>query len=137
MVNKIISDSFETLGQVVKQTGDDIAENIGLKPSTDLGTSEQSSQQAQQKAQDDQTKKKEAQQKAQTRKRYQELQGEIRQIQVQRSQEMVKYSKPGFTEEEKQQKQIQQLEEKKEDKLPPLPVQRASKKTESMRGVSG
>ncbi len=148
MVNKLVSDSFETLGdaaksatvqvkQIVKQIGDDAAESLGLKPQTDQGTSEQNSQQAQQKAQDDQLKKQQAQQNAQVRKRYQQLQGEIKQIQAQRNQEMVKYSQPGFTDEEKQQKQIQQLQEKKEDKLPPLPVQRASKKTESMRGASG
>ncbi len=56
MANKLVADSFETLGGVVKQAGDDIAENIGLKPQSDTGTSEQSGQ-PQQQAQADQIKK--------------------------------------------------------------------------------
>jgi len=39
MVNKIVADSFETLGGAVKQVGDDIAENLGLKPVDSAGTS--------------------------------------------------------------------------------------------------
>ncbi len=69
--------------------------------------------------------------------RYRQIQEEIKQMQGKRQQEMIKYSQPGFTDEQKQQNQIKQLEEKKEDKLSPLPVQRASQKTEKLRGVSG
>jgi len=134
MANKIISDSFEILGGAVKQIGDDIAENVGLKTPPDTGTSEQGGQPQQQTPQ--KTKEDKAEKKK-TATRYRQLQEEIRQIQLKRSQEMVKYSQPGLTDEEKQEKQIQQLEEKSEDKLPPLPVQRVSRKTESMRGTSG
>lgn len=128
MANKIVADSFETLGGAVKKAGDDIVENIGLKPADSAGTSEQASQ-PQQQAQTNQIKKSVA--------RYRQIQEEIKQMQVKRSQEMVKYSQPGFTDEPKQQNQIKQLEVKKEEKLPPLPVQRASQKTERLRGVSG
>jgi len=128
MVNKIVADSFETLGGAVKQVGDDIAENLRLKPVDSAGTSEQTGQQ-QQQAQASRIKKSVA--------RYRQLQEEIKQLQTKRSQEMVKYGEPGFTDEQKQQSRIKQLEVGKEDKLPPLPVQRASKKTESLRGVSG
>jgi len=136
MVNKIVADSFETLGGAVKQVGDDIAENLGLKPADSAGTSEQTSQQ-QQKTQDDKIKKMDKAGKKKTAVRYRELQEEIKQIQLKRNQEMTKYHEPGFTDQQKEQNQIKQLEENKEDKLPPLPVQRASKKTESLRGVSG
>lgn len=136
MVNKIVADSFETLGKTVKQMGDDVAENIGLKPANTAGTNEQGGQQQQVK-QDDQLKKVEAQKKAAARKRYRELREEIKQLQEKRKQEMLKYNRPGFTDEQKQQNQVRQLEEKKEDKLPPLPAQRAQRKTEMLRGVSG
>lgn len=125
MVNKVVADSFETL-----------AENVGLKPINDQGTAEQGGQQ-QQQAKAAQIKKIDEAGKKKAVARYQEIQAEIKQMQVKRKQEMVKYSQPGFTDEQKQQKQIKQLEEKKEDKLPPLPVQRASQKTEKLRGVSG
>ena len=137
MVNKIVTDSFETLGGTVKQVGDDIAENLGLKPADSAGTSEQTSQQQQQMAQDDKVKKMDDAGKKKATARYRELQEEIKQLEAKRSREMVKYNEPGFTDDQKQQNQIKQLEEKKEKKLPPLPVQRASKKTESLRGVSG
>lgn len=144
---KIVSDSFETLGgsakavsgqvkQVVKGIGDDIAESIGIKPVT-AGTNEQGGQQQQQQKSDDQIKKMEAESKAKARKKYQQINSEIKQLQEKRQQEAVKYRQPGLTDKEKQENQIKQLEEKKEDKLPPLPVQRASKKTEALRGVSG
>lgn len=136
MVNKIVADSFETLGKAVKQVGDDIAENVGLKPINDQGTAEQGSQQ-QQQAKAAQIKKMDEAGKKKAVARYQQLQAEIKRMQEKRSQEMVKYSQSGFTDEQKQQKQIKQLEEKKEDKLSPLPVQRASQKTEKLRGVSG
>jgi len=153
MSNKIIADSFETLSggakavagqatQIVKQIGEDAAESIGLKSADSAGTSEQGGQQKSQ-IQDDQTKKKEAQKNSLVRKRYKELQEEIKNLQIKRKQETVKYNQPGFTDEEKQQRQIKQLEEKSsptgatDDKLPPLPVQRAQRKTEKLRGVSG
>jgi len=135
MVNKVVADSFETLGKTVKQVGDDIAENIGLKPADSAGTSEQAGQQ--QQAQTNQIKKMVEAGKKKAVARYRQIQEEIKQMQGKRSQEMVKYSQPGFTGEQKQQNQIKQLEEKKEDKLPPLPVRRASQKTEKLRGVSG
>ncbi len=143
MVNKIVADSFETLGRAVKQVGDDIAENIGLKPQSDTGTSEQSSQQ--QQAQTNKIKKMDEAGKKKAVARYHQIQEEIRQMQGKRSQEMVKYSQPGFTDEEKQKNQIKQLEEKPsfakatdgKNELPPLPVRRASQKTEKLRGVSG
>ncbi len=135
MANKIVADSFETLGKVVKQAGDDIAENIGLKPQPDTGSSKQTDQQ--QNAQNDQLKKTAAAGKKKAVARYRQIQEEIKKMQGKRQQEMIKYSQPGFTDEQKQQNQIKQLEEKKEDKLPPLPVQRASQKTEKLRGVSG
>jgi len=136
MANKLVTDSFETLGGVVKQAGDDIAENVGLKPADSAGTSEQSGQ-PQQQAQSNQIKKMVEAGKKKAVARYRQIQEEIRQMQGKRGQEMVKYSQPGFTGEQKQQNQIKQLEEKKEDKLPPLPVRRASQKTEKLRGVSG
>ena len=154
MANKIIADSFETLSggvkavagqanQIVKQIGKDAAESIGLKPPAE-GTSEQGGQQKSQ-PQDDQVKKMEAQKNSVVRKRYKELQEEIKQLQVKRKQETVNYSQPGFTDEEKQQRQIKQLEEKPsfakatdgKNELPPLLVQRAQRKTEKLRGVSG
>ena len=147
MPKQIITDSFETLGgvvkaaggqvkQMVKGMGDDVVESVGIKPPADSGTSESGGQQ-QNKPQDDQIKKMDARQKTAARKRYTEIQEEIKQLQVKRQQDMVKYRQPGFTDEQKQKNQVKQLEEKKEDKLPPLPAQRASQKTEKMRGVSG
>ncbi len=144
MVNKIVADSFETLGRAVKQVGDDIAENIGLKPQSDTGTSEQAGQQ-QQQAQANQIKKMDEAGKKKAVARYRQIKEEIKQMQGKRSQEMVKYSQPGFTDEEKQKNQIKQLEEKPsfakatdgKNELPPLPVRRASQKTEKLRGVSG
>ncbi len=144
MANKLVADSFETLGGVVKQAGDDIAENIGLKPQSDTGTSEQSGQ-PQQQAQADQIKKMDEAGKKKAVARYRQIQEEIKQMQGKRRQEMVKYSQPGFTDEEKQKNQIKQLEEKPsfakatdgKNELPPLPVRRASQKTEKLRGVSG
>lgn len=143
MVNKIVADSFETLGKTVKQVGDDIAENIGLKPAESAGTSEQTGQQ--QQAQANQIKKMDEAGKKKSVAHYRQIQEEIRQMQGRRSQEMVKYSQPGFTDGQKQPGQIKQLEEKPsfakatdgKNELPPLPVRRASQKTEKLRGVSG
>lgn len=137
MANKVITDSFETL-----------AENVGLKPQADQGTAEQGGQQ-QQQAQAAQIKKMDEVGKKKAVVRYRQLQEEIKQLQVKRSQDVVKYRKPGFTDEEKQQKEIKQLEEKPsfvppaggttagEKELPPLPARRAQRKTEMLRGVSG
>lgn len=158
MVNNIIAGSFETLGggaqkavgqvkQAIKQLGDDVAENIGIKPTEPMGTNEQGGQQQQVKP-DDQMKKAEAKQKSLVRKKYQQIQEEIKQIQQKRSQEMQKYHLPGNTDEEKQKNQIKQLEEKPpsvppsgtsagKGNLPPIPVQQSAHKTERFRGSSG
>lgn len=126
MVNKIVADSFETFGGAVKSAAGQV------KQESDTGTSEQAGQQQRQSAQ-----------KAVAR--YRQIQEEIKQLQTKRGQEMVKYNQPGFTDEEKQKNQIKQLEEKPsfakatdgKNELPPLPVRRASQKTEKLRGVSG
>lgn len=147
MPNKVISDSFETLTsvaqslaggakQVVKQMGNDVVESIGAKP-PQAGSSEQGSGAQQQQKSDDQIKKMDVKAKSVAKKRYNELQNEIKQLQVKRSQEMIKYHKPGLTDEEKQKNEIKQLEEKKpENKLPEV-IKQSAHKTEKFRGASG
>lgn len=148
MANQIITDSFETLGgamqsggkqvkQIVKKMGDDIAEGVGIQPSRDDSIPpEAKNPPAHNDAQYD--KIEQAAKKRQIAK-YKQLQDEILQLSKKRDQEMEKYHMPGFTDEQKKEKQVQQLQEGQspEKKLPPLPVQRAQKKTEMNRGASG
>ena len=148
MANKIVSDSFETLGgvikstgqqvkQTVKKTGDDVAESVGLKPADSAGTNEQGGQPQQQYKSDDQMKKMGDESKTEARKKYGEIITGIQKAQQKRTQDIQEYRKPGLTDKDKQEKQIKQLEEKKQDQLPPIPVQRERTKTERSRGVSG
>ncbi len=147
MPNKVVSDSFENLTSaaqnvvggaktVVKQMGNDVVENVGVKP-PQTGSSEQGGGTQPQQKTDDQIKKMDASAKNVARKRYVELQNEIKQLQQKRVQEMTKYHKPGNTDEEKQKNEIKQLEEKKpENKLPEV-VKQSAHKTEKFRGSSG
>lgn len=147
MPNKVVTDSFENLTSaaqnvvsgaktVVKQMGNDVVESIGVK-SPQAGSSEQGGGTQPQQKTDDQIKKMDASAKNVARKRYVELQNEIKQLQQKRVQEMTKYHKPGNTDEEKQKNEIKQLEEKKpENKLPEV-VKQSAHKTEKFRGSSG
>lgn len=154
MPKQIISDSFETLTGAAQTVVNDVVENIGIKP-PQAGSSEQGGGVQQQQKTDDQIKKMGASAKNVARKRYNELQDEIKQLQIKRRQDMIKYHQPGFTDEEKQKNQVKQLEEKPsfapadakavagkkaaagKESLPPFPVQQAAHKTEKFRGSSG
>lgn len=144
MPNKIIADSFETLGGVVQQggkqvvstvkkIGEDIKEQVGLKPKP--AAEEQKEKQPSLK--EEQTKKMEEMAKKRTAARYRQIQEEIKALAARREKELPKAvtGQPGFDEG----KMVKQLEEKKEQekKLPPLNVQRERSKIERMRGVSG
>lgn len=134
MPKQVVSDVFETLGGAAVGTAKKTAEELGLKPAPDEGKEVQPSLPAQTPEQ--WQKIKEAA-KSRAAARYRQIQEEIRLLQQKRKQELPKQviGKPGFSEE----KAVRQLEEKKEEekKLPPLPAQRASRKTEMFRGVSG
>lgn len=147
MPNQIISDSFETLGgmvqgagkqvkQIAKKMGEDVAEQLAIKQQQQQAQDEKT--QAPVQTEEQNRKIKEAGEKRAIAK-YEQLQEEIKQMGQKRTREIQKYRMPGFTDEEKQQKQIQQIQENKEPekKLPPLPVQRAQKRTEMNRGASG
>lgn len=144
MSKQIITDVFETLGGMAKQAGqqavsdtkkagEDALESLGLKPS-----SPKTEDQEQPAGPTEKTlQKMKTTDKKRTVANYQRLLGEIKQIQQRKKQEIPKQisGQPGFSEE----KAVKQLEEKKEEKkkLPPLPVQRATKKAEIFRGVAG
>lgn len=145
MPKQIIADVFETLGGAAKQTGqqavsnvkkagEDVWESLGIKSANKEESDEQ-------KKSPELAEKNLAKMKIADKKRaaanYQKLLGEIKQIQQRKKQEIPKQisGQPGFSEE----KAVKQLETKKEEKkkLPPLPIQRATKKAEVFRGVAG
>jgi len=147
MPKQIIADTFETLGKVVQSTGqqavsdvkkmgEEAALELGIKPPTQGGTDDN---QKVDQAKEEQIEKMAAVSKQKSLARYKQIQEEIRQIEQKRKRETPKQvsGKPGFDEG----KAVKQLETGKpaEDKkkLPPLPAQRASKKAEVFRGVSG
>lgn len=142
----IVSDVFETLGGMVKGTAKQAvsdAKKMGEQAAVELGLSQAKAKQDDQQkkpAQTEEQEKKIAQAaKMRTAAKYKQILEEIKQFQKKREQEIPKAvsGKPGFDEG----KAIKQLETgKPEDdkkKLPPLPVQRATKKTEMFRGASG
>lgn len=144
MANKIIADSFETLGNAVQQggkqvvstakkMGEDVLEQTGLK-SLPPAQNDQTNAPAHT---EEQYKKIEDAAKSRTIAKYKEIQTQIKAIEDKKKQEIPKEisGKPGFSEE----KAIKQLEVQKEekDKLPPLPARQASRKTEIFRGASG
>lgn len=146
MPKAIISDVFETLGGVaagvgqqavinVKAGAEDLAKAAGVK--VDDSTSPKSNELTPPAHTDEQYRKIENAAKARSAAKYKQIQEEIRQLEEKRKKELPKQitGKPGFSEE----KAVKQLEVKKEEekKLPPLPAQRASKKTEMFRGASG
>jgi len=142
MSNKFIADTFETLSGVVKsvgqqaasdakKAGEDVAIDLGLKPAQRPPSGDQVSVSNQT---EEQTKKISEAAKRRAAARYREIQAEIKALEEKRKRELPKEvsGKPGFAEDKK----VKQLEIEKE-KLPPLPIQRASKKAETFRGTSG
>lgn len=162
-MKQVIADTFETLGNVVqgtgkqvaadtKKAGEDVATELGLKqaPKTQQDDAQKTPAQT-----PEQYKKIEDSVKKRTAARYRQIQDEIRAIQAKKQQELPKYvtGSPGY-DKDKAVKQLE-VEEKPsfakastdakaiadksagKEKLPPLPVQRASKKAEMFRGVSG
>lgn len=145
MPKQIISDSFETLGGVaksagqqavsdVKEAGEDVAVELGIKPAQPPTQNGQTSAATET---EEQTKKINEAAKKRSQLRYQEIQAEIKQLEDKRSKDLLArvVEKPSLDEGKK----VKQLEEgaSQENKLPPIPVQRASKKTEAFRGASG
>jgi len=145
MPKQVIADTFETLGSVVQGTGKQVADSVkkaGGDIAAELGLKQppapqQESTQPVPAHTPEQYQKIEEAAKKRAAARYREIQEEIKALQKKREKEVPKQvsGKPGFSEE----KAVRQLEEKKEEekKLLPLPVQRASKKTEMFRGTSG
>lgn len=155
MPKQIIADTFETLGGVaksagqqavsdVKKAGEDVAIELGVKPAQQQFPADQTSAPAQT---EEQTQKINEAAKRRSAARYQEIQAEIKQLQDKRSKELLQnvIEKPSLDEGKK----VKQLETgpsfapsaggatEGEGKLPPIPVQRASKKAEAFRGASG
>jgi len=139
MPKTIIGETFEQLGktagqmvkQAVKEPGkmaEKAVGQIGLKP-----------QPPEEKPQEALSTKISQEKERERRRRLALLQKEIKALQEKRTQELPKQitGKPGFSEE----KAIKQLKEEEESKnkkpMEPLPVQRAKRKTEMFRGVSG
>lgn len=137
-MKNIIADVFETLGGVIKGAGkqagvdakkaaEEASQSIGIKTITPEEENPPAHTEEQYQKIDEAAKKR-------TAARYQQIQEEIKLLQDKRKKETPQNvaGSPGFSEE----KAIKQLEEKK-DSLPPLPAQRASRKTEMFRGTSG
>jgi hypothetical protein len=132
-----IADAFETLGGIVKGTGkqaaqdvkkaaEDIPESLGIKAVTPEEETPPAHTEEQYQKIDEAGKKR-------TAARYRQIQEEIKLLQDKRKKET---SQNETSTEPSEEKAIKQLEEKKDD-LPPLPAQRASRKTEMFRGTSG
>jgi hypothetical protein len=165
MVPPTISDTFEALEQIGSQLGQgakqvpkavvrETKQSLGLgpaeqkppppqEPGIEGGTGGKVSPQAKQ-AQDQQIQELEAISKQKATKRYKEIQEQILLLAHKRQQELPKQvtGKPGFSEE----KMVRQLEEQKKPeaereaekkKEEPLWVQRAKRKAEMVKGVSG
>jgi len=156
MPKQIISDTFETLGGMaksagqqaasdVKKVGEDIAVELGIKPAQQQSPSDQTSVPAQN---EEQPQKIDEAAKRRAQIRYQEIQAEIKGLQDKRSKDLLGRvaEKPSLDEGQK----IKQLEAgaasapptggataSQGNKLPPIPVQRATKKAETFRGASG
>jgi len=144
MSKQIIADTFEILGGVAKsagqqvvadakKAGEDVAIELGVKTAQQQTQGDQTSSSTQT---EEQTQKINEAAKKRTAARYQEIQAEIKELEEKRKRELPKEvsGKPGFDEDKK----VKQLEiEKEKEKLPPIPVQRASKKAETFRGASG
>ena len=144
MPKQVISDVFETLGGVVKSTGQQAAVELGLKAQAQGATD---NAQKQDQAKEEEIKKMKVAERQRTAAGYKKITEEIRQIQLKKRQEIPKEvsGKPGF-DEGKAIKQIETgpsfakaSEGKEEDKkkLPPINVQREKTKAERFRGVSG
>lgn len=159
MPNKIIADSFETLGSAVQQggkqavstikkMGEDVLEQTGIKapsPAQNDQTAAPAQTEEQYRMIDKQSKKIENAAEKRTIARYREVQAQIKAIGDKRKQELPKEitGKPGFDEG----KAIKQLEEggaasvktsaSQGKKLPPINVQRERTKAERFRGASG
>jgi len=157
MSKQIIADTFETLSGVVKsagqqavsdvkKAGEDVVIELGLKSPQQQSQGDQAPASA---PTEEQTEKINEAAKKRAAARYREIQAEIKDLEEKREKQLPKEvsGKPGFDEE----KTVKQLEvgEKPssaqpirramagKEKLPPLPVQRASKKAEMFRGTSG
>ena len=144
MSKQIIADTFETLGGVAKsagqqvvadakKAGEDVAIELGVKTAQQQTQGDQTSSSTQT---EEQTQKINEAAKKRTAARYREIQVEIKDLEDKRRNESIQRvaEKPGI-DEDKKVKQLEMEEEK--EKLPPLPVQRASKKAETFRGASG
>ena len=150
-MKQVVTDVFETLGGMatgtvkqaasdVKKGGEEIAKAVGIKPDgATAAVNETPPAQT-----EEQYQKIENAAQGRTIAKYKQIQEEIRQLQVKREKELPKQvtGKPGFDEG----KAVKQLEvggaasteiPSQSKKLPPLPVQRATKKTEIFRGASG
>lgn len=153
MPKQVVADVFETLGGVVSGTAkqaasdatkavEEAAKAVSIKPENSANPNDSSApaHNEQQYANIERASRSRAAAK------YRQIQEEIRKLQVKREKELPKQitGKPGFDEG----KAVKQLEvgggtsaevsaSPGKDKLPPLPVQRATKKTEMFRGASG
>ena len=136
MSKQIVSDVFETLGGVIKSTGQQAAVELGLKAQAQ-GVADDA--QKQDRAKEEEINKMKAVKRQKTAASYKKITEEIRQIQLKKKQEVPKEvsGKPGFDEG----KAIRQIETGKPEqdlkKLPPINVQRERTKAERFRGVSG
>lgn len=119
----------------VKKMGEEATIELGLKPQAQGADDSQKNDQAK----EEEIKKMKIAANQERAAGYQKIQEEIRQIEIKRGREIPKeiFGKPGFDEG----KAVKQLEtgkaEEDKNKLPPLPVQRETKKTEAFRGTSG
>ncbi len=162
MPKQVIADVFETLGGVVRSTGQQAvadAKKITEEAAVELGLSAQAQgstddAQKQDQAKEEEINKMKATERQKTAAGYRKITEEIRQIQLEKKREIPKEvsGKPGF-DESKVVRQIETgpsfanlpagkagaTEGKEEDKkkLPPVNVQRERTKAERFRGVSG
>jgi len=135
MPKQIATDVFEILGGVAQSTGRQAVADVKEAFTSQTGKPQDDS--AAPAHTEEQYQKIEQAAKKRAAARYKQIQEEIKRLQEKRRKEIPKTvsGKPGFDEGEA----IKQLKTGKpeEKKLPPLPAQRASRKTEIFRGVSG
>lgn len=148
MVKQVIGDFFETLGGMAKSTGqqvaigvkkggEDIARELGIKPKQSDEEAKQGGTTSLEVKSNEEIEAMKQKDKKKVLARYRQIQEEIKAIAQKKKTELPKSitGQAGFDKE----KAIKQLEVKEEEKkkLPPLPAQRASRKAEMFRGVSG
>jgi hypothetical protein len=156
----VVSDVFETLGSMAKGTakqaasdakkmGEDVAVELGLKTAANPSQDDKAAAPAHT---EEQYQKIDKASKQRAAAKYQQIQEEIRQLQMKRNQEEQAYS-AGPAGQKAETTMVKQLEvaqqpkaklektqaemEKEREKQLPLPAKQASRKTEMFRGASG